>query len=163
MKNGNITPAGMNDFIVCADIAVKAWEKGYREYEQILGEELFNNIFPGWQKAKADAMEPYFQRDSDKKAFIYTANGIDKGYITCRFDRTRKVGIICNNAVSPDFQGQGIGSKMYKFILEEFRKEGMTAAVVDTMNEDAYIPAQKAYEKAGFDKRLDRITYYMKL
>lgn len=159
----SIILAHMNNFSKCTEIAVKAWEKGYREYEQILGEELYNNIFPEWQKAKADAMESYFKDNPDKKAFIYTTDGITKGFITCEFDQTRKVGTICNNAVSPDCQGQGIGSQMYEFILEEFRKEGMTAAVVETVNEEAYIPAIKAYEKAGFNKKLDRITYYMKL
>ena len=57
-----IKPAGMEDFKICAEIAVKAWQKAYNEYKDILGENLFEIIYPGWEKAKADAMEPYFKK-----------------------------------------------------------------------------------------------------
>lgn len=158
-----ISEAGYNDFLKCAHIAVRAWEKSYTEYREILGEELFNVIFPDWKKAKADSMEPFFSGDQDLIAYKVEADGVIAGFLTARIDKERHIGIICNNAVDPDFQGKGIGSMMYDFILSVFRERGMLAAEVSTMNEDAYIPARKAYEKAGFDRKLEKLTYYMKL
>jgi len=163
MKEMNIIPADMEVFPVCTGIAVRAWQKGYDEYRGILGEGLFENIFPGWEQAKADSMEPYFKGNLEKHAYIVLFEGKIAGFITCDIDFKRKVGTICNNAVDPDYQGKGLGSMMYDFILGVFMMEGMTAATVATMDEDAYIPAQKAYEKAGFNKKLKRLTYYMKL
>jgi ribosomal protein S18 acetylase RimI-like enzyme len=85
------------------------------------------------------------------------------GFITCDIDLNKKIGTICNNAIDPDYQGKGLGKMMYNFILDVFRMEGMEAAAVATMDEDAYLPARKAYEKAGFKRRLKRLTYYMEL
>ena len=114
-------------------------------------------------KAKAESMEPYFRKDTGLHAFkIVTEDGI-AGFITCRVDAGRKVGVICNNAVEPGSQGKGLGSMMYEFILDFFREKGMTAAEVSTMKHDAYLPARKAYEKAGFSRKLERLTYYKKL
>ncbi len=161
--NRSICAVGMNEFPECARIAVNAWQKGYAEYEEILGKELFKNIFPEWEKAKANAMEPYFKGDKSKRAFAVNIDDIIAGFITCELDQNRKIGTICNNAIDPEFQGRGLGSDMYDFILEVFRMEGMTVAAVETMDEDAYIPARKAYEKAGFNKILKRMTYYREL
>jgi len=161
--NRSIYAVGMNEFPECARIAVNAWQMGYTEYEEILGTELFKKIFPEWEKAKANAMEPYFKNDKSKRAFTVNIDDKIAGFITCELNYSRKIGTICNNAVNPDYQGKGIGSMMHDFILELFRKEGMTAAAVATMDEDAYIPARKAYEKAGFNKKLKRLTYYREL
>lgn len=163
MRKNNIIPADIEVFPVCVDIAVRAWEKGYREYKQILGDDLFENIFPNWRQVKADAMEPYFCGELSKHSYIILQEGEIAGFITCNLDYDRKVGTISNNAIAPEFQGKGLSSTMYDFILDLFRMEGMTAAAVDTMNEDAYLPARRAYEKAGFNKKLERLTYYMNL
>ncbi len=161
--NKSICEVGMNEFPECTRIAVSAWQMGYTEYEEILGTELFKKIFPEWEKAKANAMEPYFKNDKSKRAFTVNIDDKIAGFITCELDQNRKIGTICNNAIDPEFQGKGLGSMMYDFILELFRKEGMTAAAVATMDEDAYLPARKAYEKAGFNKKLKRLTYYREL
>jgi ribosomal protein S18 acetylase RimI-like enzyme len=158
-----ILPADMKDFKECVQIAERAWEKGYAEYMEILGIELFNIIFPDWKKAKADSMEPFFNGDRELLAYKVLSDGLLAGFITARIDYIRKVGVICNNAVDPDFQGRGIGSMMYDSILDKFRSLGMMAAEVSTMNEDAYLAARKAYEKVGFDRKLEKMTYYMKL
>lgn len=158
-----IKSADMIDFSDCTDIAIKAWEKGYSEYNDILGEELFGIIFPEWEKAKADSMEPYFKKSRDFMSFKVLSGNLIVGFITARLDYSKKVGTICNNAISPEFQGRGLGSMMYDFILKFFKDEGMVAAEVSTMNEDSYLPARKAYEKAGFEKKLEKRTYFMKL
>ncbi len=163
MSYENIMPADMDVFPVCVGIALRAWQKGYDEYKEILGNNLFENIFPRWQEAKAEAMEPYFRGNPEKHSYIVLDKGQIAGFITCDIDNMKKVGTICNNAVDPEFQGKGLGSAMYDFILDMFRMSGMTAAAVATMDENAYLPAQRAYEKAGFEKKLKRLTYYMEL
>lgn len=159
----NILPADMKDFRKCVLIAERAWENGYAEYREILGNDLFDVVFPDWKKAKADSMEPFFKGGRELWSFKVVSDGVLAGFITARVDYSRKVGVICNNAVDPDFQGRGIGSLMYYSILDKFRTEGMMAAEVSTMNEDAYIAARKAYEKVGFNRKLGKLTYYMKL
>lgn len=163
MSYENIIPADMEVFDVCVGIAVNAWQGPYREYEEKLGKELFETIFSEWPEAKSEAMKPFFKGDSEKHAYIVLDEGKIAGFITCRLDLNKKIGTICNNAVDPDFQGRGHGTRMYDFVLDVFRMAGMKAARVDTLDEDSYLPARKAYEKAGFNKKLKRVSYYMEL
>jgi GNAT superfamily N-acetyltransferase len=67
------------------------------------------------------------------------------------------------NAVSLDFRGMGIGTKMYEFVLDKMRTEGMKYASVSTGLDDGHAAARRSYEKAGFEKNLPSIKYFMEL
>ena len=43
--------------------------------------------------------------------------------------------------------------------LEEMRQEGMIAVTVSTGLDEGHAPARRAYERAGFEKHLDSVTY----
>ena len=43
------------------------------------------------------------------------------------------------------------------------RKQGITHARVFTGGDNGHAPARRAYEKAGYNKRLLCLTYYMAL
>lgn len=79
------------------------------------------------------------------------------GYATYSVDENRKIGIIGNNAVGPEFQGRGIASVLHKKVLEELKKAGMEIGFVSTLEKDK--PAQRVYEKCGF-KELARTIHY---
>ena len=48
-------------------------------------------------------------------------------------------------------------------LLRIFRAKGCPAARVITGLTDAFIPARKAYQKAGFDRKIESVTYYLDL
>jgi ribosomal protein S18 acetylase RimI-like enzyme len=75
----------------------------------------------------------------------------------------RGLGEIGNNAVHPDFQGRGLGKRQYERVFEELRLKGVAIVQVTTGLDDAHAPARHAYEAAGFDKELPKITYLRKL
>lgn len=83
------------------------------------------------------------------------------GFITWHIKGS--IGEICNNAARQDTGLKGIGQSMYHFVLDEFRKAGVKAVQVTTGLDWAHAPARRAYERAGFKKHLDSITYYMEL
>ncbi len=68
-------------------------------------------------------------------------------------------------AISPDCQGQGIGSKVVEFCINKAKEDGYKALRVDIV--PGNIPAQKLYEKYGFnyvgDYDLDRGYEYIPL
>jgi GNAT superfamily N-acetyltransferase len=72
------------------------------------------------------------------------------GFATYFLDRDRSVGEIRNNAVALAHQGKGIGTALYRRLLEIFRAEGMRLAWLETGQEEVYAPARRAYEKVGF-------------
>ncbi|MGI6355800.1 MAG: GNAT family N-acetyltransferase [Lentisphaeria bacterium] len=85
------------------------------------------------------------------------------GFITFMIDDQKKIGTIGNNAADPDCGLKGIGQQMYRAVLELFRSRGMQAARVFTGLDDAHARARRAYERAGFNRQLTHVTYYMEL
>ena len=83
------------------------------------------------------------------------------GYAAFRINKEDKIGNVGNNAVDPAYRGKGVGTAMNKWILDYFRKEGLSIARVETMVHD--IAAQKVYEKHGFKELARTIHYSMSL
>ena len=85
------------------------------------------------------------------------------GFISYRLDEKRKTGTIGYNAVSPSFQGKGVGGLLVKRVLAIFREEGMSYAKVLTFLNEGHLPARKMYEKAGFEPLVESVVYAMRL
>ena len=52
---------------------------------------------------------------------------------------------------------------MYERVLELFREARMEYARVRTSLDEGHAPARRAYEKAGFDRSLPDVTYFLEL
>lgn len=78
-------------------------------------------------------------------------------------DPARGLGEISNNAVHPDFQGQGLARRQYERVFDELRSRGADCVRVTTGLDDSHLPARRAYEAAGFDMELPMVTYYRSL
>jgi ribosomal protein S18 acetylase RimI-like enzyme len=85
------------------------------------------------------------------------------GFVTFRLFPDRSYGAIDNNGVHPDHAGQGWGKWMYRHVLQQFRREGLRFAFVDTGRDDAHIPARRAYDAVGFDRRVPVVEYWQDL
>ncbi len=59
--------------------------------------------------------------------------------------------------VLPEFRGRGLTAKMYEFILPKLRQEGIETCVLEVI--DSNIPAIKTYEKIGFKKVRELISF----
>lgn len=142
------------------DIAVKAWTPIREVFRRELGDELYEAQFTGWQQSKRDAIAAEWKVGT---AYVAMAEERVVGFIACHLNAATKTGQIGTNAVDPDFRGQGIGPKMYEFVLQKMKEAGMKYASVITGLDDGHAPARKAYEKAGFEKGLPSIRYYKEL
>ena len=83
------------------------------------------------------------------------------GFITGKVSGV--LGEICNNAADRSANLKGIGQTMYKYMLGEFKRAGVRVVKVLTGLDDAHGPARRAYERAGFKRRLESVTYFMEL
>lgn len=162
-----IIPATKEYFEDVKKIAVAAWTPIHKVRRGLLGEEIYNYAWTGWQKAKCDSVIKALDPENDGyKGYVAILDGKVAGFISYRvISGNPDIGRIGNNAVSPEFSGRGIGATMYKFVLDEMQKSGLKYASVFTGLDDGHAPARRAYEKAGFDKArsTQTIEYYMKL
>lgn len=151
------------DVEVIAEIAVAAWTPIFAFYRQTLGEELFEAACPNWQEEKARQVR--LACDPQNRAMVCVAEkeGQVVGFITFYANDASRIGEIGNNAVHPDFQGMGIGTRMYQHIFDRLGRLGMRFVKVSTGGDPSHAPARRAYEKAGFSIQLPSVEYYRKL
>ena len=146
-----------------ASIAVAAWTPIFGQFREILGDELFAARCPNWQEDKASQVRRACAPESGAGVCVAEKDGRVVGFITYYLNVYPGVGEIGNNAVHPDFQGQGIATLMYQSVLDRFRAQGMRFAKVRTGLDPSHAPARRAYEKAGFSIQLPSVEYYRKL
>ena len=154
-----IRKAVPEDVRTVVEITVEAF-RDYTVY--YLLEKRYRVKFGGrsWSEWKGGQLKNFCESSLDK-VYVAELDGKVVGYMTYKLDRERKIGIVGNNAVSPAYQRRGIATRLFKTVLETFRREGMEYAQVTTMETD--IPALGLYRKAGFEELYRSITHFMKL
>ncbi len=142
-------------------IARQAWRPIHDSFEKIMGKEMHDAVCADWEADKeAQVLGQYEQYPEWFWVVEEAATGGVVAFLTIRIDRKRSLGTIANNAVTPEVQGRGIGTKMHTYALDLFRQEGLQFANVGTGMDDGHAPARRAYEKAGFDIARMDVTYY---
>ena len=164
MKEITIRPVCSGDIETICAIAVSAWQSihdGYREY--IGDDDLAARLSCNWQAEKSRQVREKAEKFPDM-ALVSELNGKIAGFATFDMNKETGIGEICNNAVTPDCQGMGIGSAQHNEVLKIFRRYGMKYAIVNTGYEDeGHAKARASYEKVGFRKMKSSITYSQKL
>ena len=113
-----------------------------------------------WSEWKKRELKNFCESSLDR-VYVAELNGRVVGYMTYTLDRERRIGEVCNNAVSPRYQRRGIATSLLRRVLETFRQEGMKFAYVKTLEHD--MPARRLYEKIGFKELCRSIHYSMRL
>lgn len=146
------------------EIARQGWVRIHDSFQQIMGEEMHGVLCANWEENKEGQIRGHFARHPDWLYVVEPDGGEGVvAFVTFRIDREKSLGTIGNNATAPEAQGKGIGTAMYTFILDLFRKEGLRYASVSTGLDEGHAPARRAYEKAGFDIAREDVTYYKHL
>ena len=142
-------------------IANAAWQPIRKMSREALGDKI-SDLFNPAGDALSKGLQVKEQIDSGRYG-IAVCEHEEKvvGFITWRIDGF--CAEICNNAALPDSGVKGVGQTMYRYVLELFRKQGAKVAKVLTGLDWAHAPARRAYERAGFTKHLDSVTYFMEL
>ena len=152
-----------DDVETICQIAVAAWDPIFDHFRELMGEELFAATCPDRPKEKARQVRRACLPDSSAIVSVAEVTGEVVGFVTFYADEASGIGEIGNNAVHPDFQGRGIGTRQCERILEIFREKGVKFARVSTGLDDASAPARRQYEKAGFTHQTSTVTYYVQL
>ena len=145
------------------EIAIRAWTPIYGTFRRILGDELFAVARPDWEQEKARQVRAACDPDDRAMVGVAELDGRIVGFVTFYADERSRIGEIGNNAVDPDFQGRGIGPRMYEYVFDRLRERGMRFVEVSTGLDPGHAPARRAYEKAGFSIQLPMVKYYRKL
>lgn len=152
-----------NDAERVMEITAAAWKPVYDGYLQAMGPEIFEALHGGWVKRKQNGVLNSCRKLNGVSVFVVDIEGAVAAFIGYRLEEDKKIGVIWDNAVDPAYQGRGIASEMYRFVLDKMKEQGMKVASVMTGGDEAHIPARKSYEKAGFSVAIPSVRYYMQL
>ena len=155
-----IIPATEEYIEAACDIAIKAWTPIREVFKRDLGDELYDAHFTGWQQSKRDGVAALLRSG---RGYVAMVEDRVVGFVSYQVNPLARSGEISGNAVDPECRGMGIGPKMYEFVLEKMKEEGMLYATVNTGLDDGHAPARRAYQKVGFEKNLPSVRYYKKL
>ena len=151
------------DLEAVLDIAVAAFQTVYASRQEALGDELFTLFHSEWQADKRRAVREACEGAHSAMVCVAEADGRVAGFASYYARTQRRTGEIGNNAVHPNFQGHGIGTRMYCFVFDHLKALGMDCVTVETSGEVSCAPARRAYAKAGFEAEFPMVRYYRKL
>jgi ribosomal protein S18 acetylase RimI-like enzyme len=126
-----------------------------------MSEDFFDVELGGepWHVHKNRGIEAQFESYLNLTV-VCEKDGIVVGYATALYHTDTMIAEIGNNAVLPDYQGQGIGKAMQREIARRMKEDGFSRFTVQTLTCD--IAAQKIYEKLDYEKIAGNIIYLKK-
>lgn len=157
VKNINIVPFSDEYASAVEALVIEAWTPIRESYRRELGDELYLMAFGDWKRKKVDRVL-FLMREGH--GYVALVDGEVAGFIHYSVGGDRISAEVGNNAVSSRFRGRGIAQRMYSFIEEKMREEGVKYVTVVTGLDEGHAPARRAYEKAGFDKGLESVRYF---
>ncbi|GAA3460618.1 GNAT family N-acetyltransferase [Saccharothrix longispora] len=156
-----IRPLTADDVPVVVEFSLRAWAPVFASFRAVLGEPVYEALFPEWRTAQAKAVEDVCR---EERTAVWVADVGDRavGFVGVRVAD----GEIHMLAVDPEHQRRGIGTALTGYAVERLRAAGVVLAVVGTGGDPGHAAARATYEKAGFTpfpqvqyyKRLDRRT-----
>ncbi len=145
------------------EIAVCAWEPYFEQCRLRMGDELFDIVMgDNWAEKKKRDIRQHCIEYPEWCLVSEVEEGI-VGFITWHLEPAVGLAEIGNNAILPDYQGNGYGTAQYERVLQIFRQHHMRFAKVQTGLDAFHGPARAAYENAGFVQMVPVVYYYQDL
>jgi ribosomal protein S18 acetylase RimI-like enzyme len=161
IMRSTIRPLAAADIAAVVEFSLRAWAPVFESFRSVLGERVYQALYPDWTTSQARAVEAVCQDDT-AKVWVADQHGRPVGYVAVRIHPDDRTGEIEMLAVDPLVQCQGIGTALTSFAVQRLRDAGMRLAVVGTGGDPGHAAARRVYEKAGF-VGLPLVRYYARL
>lgn len=153
-----IRPISKQDRSPILAFTPRAFEPIFASFHNMLGDALFQIMFPDWRETQRGHVHYGFDND-EADSYVAILQERVVGFTICKYDQTEKAGEIYFLVVHPDYQNRGVGTALTNFAIEKIRAAGMRYVHVGTGGDPAHAAARSVYEKAGF-RPLPNVLYY---
>lgn len=160
-----VQPMQPEDLPKVLEIALVCYRPIHEEAVRILGEDAWRAFRGGeesWEERKIVRLRRWYEHHPDW-AWVLTRAQEPVGFAFFRMDPGRGVGCIKTSGILPAHREQGLGSFLYRALLDHFRAHGLRFAYVDTGEGRIHRPARQAYEAAGFRRGPSLVRYWLDL
>lgn len=163
LKSMEIRKVTDQDLESILSIAVQAFTPIHESFKSLLGNHIFQMVYPNWIESQNNYIKQLFQEPRKEDFFVVEYEGKIVAFISLLLDDGKDRAEIGINAVSPEYSRRGIGQLMYEFALNYMKKKGIKLVEVSTGGDESHTAARNAYEKAGFTASLPLVKFYKKL
>lgn len=151
------------DFAEVDAIRRAAFAPVFASFRSLVGAEVAAAALTNLEAEQQAHLRAICRPHSGYEMHVGEEAGAVRGFVSLSVERETLVGEIGLNAIHPDHQGRGIGTRLFTFALERMRQQGMRAAVVSTGGDASHAPARRAYRKAGFEAAIPGVHLYRRL
>jgi ribosomal protein S18 acetylase RimI-like enzyme len=161
-----VRAAGAADLGSIDELTVLCYGPIQESYVRMIGEDCYDAVRSeperSWEERKT-AQNRRLHAEHPDWLWVVERDGAVFAFVTFWLFPERHYGHIDNNGVHPAHAGRGWATFMYREVLRHFREQGLRFAHVDTGLDDAHVPARRAYEAVGFDRRVPAVDYWQRL
>ena len=143
-------------------LSLLAWEPVFDSFRQLLGPKIYPILYPNWQQSQKEGVEQTCLDQENFHTLVAVIDGKVVGFLSYKITPENENGEVWLLAVHPDYQNDGIGTKLNLIALDKMQEAGMRLAVVGTGGDEGHAPARKSYENAGYTP-LPLVRYYKAL
>ena len=152
-----------DDIDIVVEFSLRAWAPVFESFRTILGERVFQAIYPDWLESQASAVATIC-REEAADVFVAEVQWRPVGNVAVVFheEGAATCGEVDMLAVDPDQQNSGLGTALTDIAVEHIRASGCVLAVIGTGGDPGHAAARRTYEKVGFTA-LPTVRYYKSL
>lgn len=133
------------------DLSLRAWAPVFDSLQKVLNADVYQAFYSDSWRVSQQKLVARVCAAKDISVWVAVEAETPVGFVALKLDAESSLGEIYMVAVDPDYQGQGIGTNLTKFALDQMKEAGMSVAMVDTGGDPGHGPARHTYEKAGFE------------
>jgi len=152
----NMRPYVDSDWKAVLDLCLSAFAPVCESLERLRGADL------DWRRSIRRHLRSLIRPAEGGQLIVAELRGSIVGFVQYQVDSEAQSGSIGVSAVHPARQGKGIGSLMYRHVLDVMSAQGVKYATADTGADSSHAPARRAYEKVGF-VAVPTVHYFMAL
>ena len=152
-------PVYLDDIL---DLSIRAWNPVFPAMKQETPDYVYKAFYPEGWKARQLADVKAVLQDEETKIWVALTEGKTSGFIGLRVHPDNSMGEVYILAVDPDYQRDGIGTRLLEFAFGWMTEQSLAMAMVETGGDRGHRPARNIYESVGF-QQLPVARYFKKL
>lgn len=145
-----LRPYVHDDWDAVLDICLLAFRPACESLDRSPATGLPAPVHPYWRTSIERYLRSLTRSGKSRHLVVAEIRGSIVGVVHYEVDAETHTGSIGVSAVHPARQGKGIGTSMYRHVLDAMRAQGVKYATADTEADASHSPARRAYEKLGF-------------
>jgi GNAT superfamily N-acetyltransferase len=134
------------------ELTLEAWKPVFPLTRQHVPGFVYEAFWPqGWEVRQAREVSSLLENGPTEVWLGFQGDAL-AGFVGILIHPEDQMGEVSIIAVSPAYQGQGVGRALMEFAERQVRAAGMKMVMVETGGDPGHTPARHTYESLGYER-----------